>query len=43
MTFRFTELVGRYRLVVSEALLEFIERAFFFPCRGDTPRSDVAT
>jgi hypothetical protein len=27
-TFRFAELVGRYRLVVSKALLEFIERAF---------------
>lgn len=26
--FRFAELVGSYRLVVSDALLEFIERAF---------------
>ena len=28
MSFRFAELVGTYRLVVSDALLEFIERAF---------------
>lgn len=28
MSFRFADLVGRYRLVVTDALLEFIERAF---------------
>lgn len=28
MSFRFVDLVGRYRLVVTDALLEFIERAF---------------
>ncbi len=27
-TFRFAELVGRYRLVVTDALLDFIERVF---------------
>ena len=31
MTFRFGEIVGRYRLVVSPELLEFIERAFVEP------------
>ena len=31
MTFRFVELVGRYRLVVSDALLEFVERTFVEP------------
>lgn len=28
MTFRFADLVGGYRLVVTDALLEFVERAF---------------
>lgn len=28
MTFRFADLVGRYRLVVTDALLEFVEQAF---------------
>lgn len=31
MTFRFGEIVGRYRLLVSPELLEFIERAFVEP------------
>ena len=31
MTFRFADFVGHYRLVVSEALLEFVERAFVEP------------
>lgn len=30
-TFRFADIVGLYRLVVSEALLDFIERAFVEP------------
>ena len=36
MTFRFAELVGRYRLVVTDALLEFVERALVEP----SPASD---
>lgn len=31
MTFQFREIVGRYRLVVSPELLEFVERAFVEP------------
>lgn len=31
MTFHFAEIVGRYRLVVSPELLEFVERAFVDP------------
>lgn len=31
MSFRFEDIVGRWRLVVSEALLEFVERAFVLP------------
>jgi len=31
VTFRFADLVGRYRLVVTDALLEFVERAFVEP------------
>jgi hypothetical protein len=31
MQFRFTDWVGRYRLVISRELLEFIERAFVEP------------
>jgi hypothetical protein len=36
MTFRLADLVGRYRLVVTDALLEFVERALVEP----SPASD---
>ena len=31
MSFRFEDIVGRWRLVVSDALLEFVERTFVEP------------
>jgi hypothetical protein len=31
VTFRFADLVGRYRLVVTDELREFVERAFVAP------------
>jgi hypothetical protein len=44
MTFHFGEIVGRYRLVVSPELLEFVERAFVEPAppaERDTVRAEA--
>ena len=41
MTVRFADFVGRYRLVVSAALLEFVERMFVEPSERQRARKEA--